>query len=113
MIYAFVAIVGMIAGAVCIYAILNPRLEKAARERERQEERATQLDQKSTDLQHKLVELADETSQLKSKQRDVGENTAKLRHAQAEFDRRVIQYDELRSENALLKRDLQNIDVNL
>ncbi|MDB5297567.1 MAG: hypothetical protein JWO31_3550 [Phycisphaerales bacterium] len=36
-----------------------------------------------------------------------------LRSRQAQFDARVIAYRELREENAILKRDLQNLDVNL
>ncbi len=38
---------------------------------------------------------------------------AELRKRQDEFNARVVKYDELLRENALLKRDLQNIDVNL
>ncbi|NOT00129.1 MAG: hypothetical protein HOP29_05835 [Phycisphaerales bacterium] len=33
--------------------------------------------------------------------------------AKAEFARRVVSYDELHQENIILKRDLQNVDVNL
>jgi hypothetical protein len=36
-----------------------------------------------------------------------------LKADQTEFESRVISYKELQAENTILKRDLQNLDINL
>ena len=45
--------------------------------------------------------------------RNCNKFTEQFRAERARFDQRVVTYDELRVENGMLKRDLQNIDVNL
>jgi hypothetical protein len=102
MLYVILVFVGIIAGAVCTFALLNPKLLRAA-EREREEEsRSKQLEKQSKEIELKMPEIRELTSKLEARKHEI-----------AEFDARKIKYKELRQENQILKRDLQNVDVNL
>jgi len=57
--------------------------------------------------------LEQDLQAARTRQQELGRQTTRLQAHQEEFDARVISYKELQDENALLKRDLQNIDVDL
>ncbi len=52
-------------------------------------------------------------NQIESRAAQVGVKENELASAQQRFQNQVISYRELQDENTILKRDLQNIDVNL
>jgi hypothetical protein len=113
MIYVLIAIVGLIGGAVCVYAILNPRLARVEAQRQSNERRVKQIETDRAALNTQNEQVEELAKKLKTKEAENGAQTANLRLAQDQFNARVISYKELQDENALLKRDLQNIDVNL
>lgn len=90
---------GVLLGAGAMFAIL---LEKQSRLRS---ERS-----KVNEEHHRLKEAREA---VRRAQQVITEETSRLKTQQDQFDSRVIRYGELQDENALLKRDLQNIDVDL
>ncbi len=90
--YFVVFVIGVTIGAVCVFAaLLNLRAELRA-EKRRQE--------------------ADET-RLEKGLRDVASTRQELDKQINELAGRAVSYEELRQENTILKRDLQNIDVSM
>ncbi len=92
MIHVFVFTLGVLAGGVCVFLFLvNKRKKLAAQE----------------------VSQAKLQLELREKRRRLNEKASRLEADQEAFGRHAIAYEELEGENAILKRDLQNIDVNL
>src|SRR5438105_3053238 len=90
---------GLIAGGVCLWLAVMDR-HRRMRERE-----------KISDSQHRrATEMLD---RLKRMETDLVSREQELAKHKHDWDRRIISYQELQNENAILKRDLQNIDVNL
>jgi hypothetical protein len=50
---------------------------------------------------------------LAARQQELADRSAKLAALQNDLDERSVSYSELQGENAVIKRDLQNLDVNL
>ena len=99
MLYVFVALLGVIAGAVSVFALLDIRRRSVQEQKRRLDGEAKQV--------HESL------SEIKAKEQELGQQAGRLKAKQAEIEARVVSYRELQDENAILKRDLQNIDVNL
>jgi hypothetical protein len=128
MFYLIVLVAGMVGGAVVTLAYLWDWRKKVQRQ-------VRDADSKSREAQTAFVaatsreaELAGLIREAKTRQAQSADEIARARAAgaaehgrlidelnreQAAFRRNVISYEELRNENAILKRDLQNIDVNM
>ena len=88
MLYVVMLLLGVFAGAISVYVILENRRRRLR------------------ELEHKLRRQA----------REIDETLPRIRERERElkeFEAQVISYKELKDENAILKHDLQNIDVNL
>jgi len=88
---------------------------------ERIKAKDSELAQRAIDIQHqyekgtedlRLAELAWQ-DKTRAKEADLLARVAKLQEERREFSKQAIAYEELKGENALLKRDLQNLDINL
>lgn len=97
MFYFVVFLVGMAIGGLCIYAITAEKRLRLAEQERRQSADAMRL----TELK----------AQIEQSQQEVQGERAKLKNDQDNFERRIISYQELRDENAILKHDL--LDLNL
>ena len=88
MLYAVMLLLGVFAGAISVYVILENR-------RRRLRELEDKLSRQAREIKETLPGIREREHELK------------------EFQAQVISYKELKDENAILKHDLQNIDVNL
>lgn len=91
-------LVGLAAGAAIVFVALWEKRRILDKRKIAQDARARMINEG--------VEIAN------ARQKDLDQREAGLLGRQQEFDARVISYKELQDENAMLKRDLQNIDVN-
>ena len=97
--HVFALLLGMITGGLSVFAVLDVR-------RRRLREQSRQLDAQTEQVQETL-------RTTKAREQELSQQTARLREEQAEIEARVVTYRDLQGENATIKRDLQNIDVNL
>jgi hypothetical protein len=97
--YVLLLLLGIVAGGVSVFAALEARRRSLRDEKSKVDAQAIQND----------ASLA----KLKAKEEELTEDVARLDKERAAFDSRVVSYDELQQENTILKRDLQNVDVNL
>jgi hypothetical protein len=117
MYYVLTFIVGVVVGGLCAallvmdwYKKVKAREQASAKASEAAKARDEQLQTRRAELeawrQQANATIEQQTQQLTTRETDLA---ARL----AEFDRQVVSYRELKAENTLLKRDLQNVDVNL
>ncbi len=99
MLYVFTFLMGLIAGSVCVFLAL-------AVKRMRLKEQKSKQDAQGKSIRKTL-------QAIKTKQQELDQQAVQLQVQQKEIDARVVSYRELQMENAILKRDLQNIDVDL
>ena len=97
--YVIVFLLGIVAGGISLFAVLEDRRRRLREERH-------QLDVLAAHVEEAFPKL-------RAKEQEVAEQTTRFQGQQAEFEARAVSYAELQDENAILKRDLQNIDVNL
>lgn len=103
----FVALIlGLFAGAICVFVVLmniqtksQERLRDAAAREKRAAESLAQQQAHDQHLTAREAELVAREQQAAGRLEDI--------------NRRFVTYEELKRENAILKRDLQNVDVNL
>lgn len=93
--YLIVALVGLLGGGFCVFIALDKKRKKVE------------------ELRHKCEEILNRLEELHRKEQSILEEGSKLTLAQQDFHKRVITYDELSAENAILKRDIANLSVNL
>ena len=92
-------VIGVLGGGLCIFLLLQTmrsRLKGQKHEQHVQSEK-----------------IRDATQGIEASQRELDEWSANLRTQQQRFDGQAVTYRELQDESVILKRDLQNIDVNL
>lgn len=92
MMYVFMFVMGALAGASAIYILQEQKRKRLAGQELEQVKLQSQLNKESAELR---------------------EGLRKFQQDSTEFASRKVKYDELVTENEILKRDLQNIDVNL
>jgi len=99
MAYIILLLLGVAGGVICTFVILDAKRKALKEQEQRQAEKAR--------------ELEEALESINARQQELKQSTTRFGAARAEFEARVVSYEELRAENAILKRDLQNIDVNL
>jgi hypothetical protein len=99
MAYVIVVLLGVIAGGIIVYVLLDTRRKALEEQKLQQDDRA-----------QKLREM---DQALDGKQRELEQQIARLATERAEFESKAVTYSELQGESTILKRDLQNIDVYL
>ena len=97
--YVFAFVMGVIGGGVCVFLVLVEMRRRLNQQKGEQDTQARKNDEATSKIETRRQELDRETAELRTKQTDIAA--------------RIISYGELRDENTLLKRDLQNIDVDL
>ncbi|MGE3316576.1 MAG: GIY-YIG nuclease family protein, partial [Planctomycetaceae bacterium] len=97
--YIVVLLLGLLGGGGCAYIALESKRREFA-------ELKRSIGEKS-DINRMNHELYTE----RKAKLDVDQ--AELHHQQAEFEARLVSYSDLANENALLKRDLRNFDVQM
>ncbi len=97
--YVIVCLIGVLGGGFTVFIALDSKRRKLDKQRQEQELEAQQIQNDSDALAKKKVEL-DQLSKTLTKD-------------QSEFNARAISYQELQGENAILKHDLRNLDVNI
>ena len=99
MLYFFVLLLGVVGGGLPVYLLLQIQRYKLNLQKSDQDDRQQVIQRALRDIEEaKSVHLHDFET-LKAERKG--------------FEARVISYDELCSENTILKHDLQNVDVNL
>ena len=126
--YIIVALLGMAGGAFCVF-MLTEAQRKAVQDQKRDQEKRVnriqdaleavtakeeRLEQEQQRVHAELAQ-ANQNSLLAAKARDerFDQEVRRLKAEQAEFEARKIAYVELQDENAILKRDLRNIIVQV
>jgi hypothetical protein len=97
--YFVFALIGMGAGAFCVYIILENQRQALREQKEKQAQKSHAL------------EIASEA--LRVKTQAFQEEEARFKAAEAALASSVVPYRELQDENAILKRDLHNLDVHV
>lgn len=92
MTYIVLMVIGIILGAGCAFAIVFEKYRSLRKQKQEQDAQARTNKERRSKLNSEVLELKNQREELEA---------------------RVIAYDELVDENSILKRDLQNIDVNL
>lgn len=101
-----VAILGLFAGIICTFLVLMNMYNKSEERLRVASAKERQAKESAAALQTAQHELAQREAELTLREQ---QGATRL----AEIERRFVTYEELRRENAMLKRDLQNVDVNL
>lgn len=99
MAYVIVFVLGLAAGLLGMFFALMHARRKVVVEKQR-------LEANQRRLEARLESASQQQQAIESSEADLGRR-------RREFEDRAIAYSELRKENEILKRDLQNIDVNL
>ena len=99
MAYVFMFLLGLVGGGFCVFLAL---MEKRRRMRDQKMKQDSQAKKIQAGLQA-----------TKDKQQKLDRWSSELKAQQEGIDSRVVSYKELQDESAILKRDLQNVDVNL
>jgi hypothetical protein len=97
--YIVIALFGMAAGAFCVFMILESQRAKLRVQKDEQKARSDALQSAS--------------DELRAKKRAFDDDFARFKAAEAALASTVVPYRELQGENALLKRDLRNLDVHV
>jgi len=104
--HVIVLLVGVVTGAICMFLYAMEKLARAAR-------RELELQSLTARARDEVAAAQDQRRGLTQREFDLGRRDANLEAQRADLARRIVSYVELQDENAILKRDLQNIDVNL
>lgn len=99
MLYVFTFLMGLTAGGVCVFLAFVEKGRRLNQQKSRQRSQAQQI--------------RESLEKIKGRQEKLGDLEAELRMQEADIRSRAVSYSELQQENMLLKRDLQNIYVDL
>ncbi|MBL7141424.1 MAG: GIY-YIG nuclease family protein [Planctomycetes bacterium] len=76
-------------------------------------EKRRRLNQQRREHEKQIKWVNESKIWISNREKELEQSAAELTTQEAEFQGRVVKYQELQEENGILKRDLQNIDVNL
>ena len=124
MYYVITYLAGLFVGAICMFVYVAVRLAKVKQrerilESESKQARVTLQAAKdheasmSGQFAERQIELTRRDAELHQRTSEQIRQSAELEQRVKEFESRTISYRELQQENILLKKDLQNIDINL
>lgn len=99
MLYVVTFFFGVLVGAASLFGILIQRESRLRSER--------------SELQEETKRIAEAHKAADRRQQGLTREATRLKAEQEQFEVRVISYKELQDENTILKRDLQNVDVDL
>ncbi|MEX2119397.1 MAG: GIY-YIG nuclease family protein [Pirellulales bacterium] len=108
--YIFTTLLGLAGGAFCMFIALETKRRRLHEQERRQNAQAADLQKSSVAISARQQELDQYAARLTA-ERD--QYAAQLNAERAEFNARVVSYDELQDENAILKRDLRNMDAHV
>jgi hypothetical protein len=97
--YFATLVLGLLAGGLCAYLILMDRIAKAR--------------QRAADANRNAKQVHDEREALRTAQAELNQRIQDLVRRESEFHQKHVGYSELERENAILKRDLLNIEINV
>jgi Meiotically up-regulated gene 113 len=113
--YLVIAVMGFIGGGIVVFVALDAKRRKLDQQRRDQAAHAAQLEQTRDAMNARYDELNRESARLNteadSRQTALFQQAAQLKTERDQFQSTVISYSELRDENAILKRDLRNLDI--
>lgn len=124
--YAFLAFVGFVGGAICVFVALDQKRRSLAKQRDDQSAEAERLLAAQRALvahrkafeQDLQTERAADAERLLAAQRalfvnrqTLDQDVANFVAAQAAFNSKAVSYQELASENSVLKTDLRNMHL--
>jgi len=111
MLVAIISFLALIGGAAVTFFIMDgPRRRNQELSRVLHQERDV-VRREQYEMDDRARKLSDRANTLAAKTRELQHAMAALTQRSAEFDRRVIKYDDLTRENTTLKADLQNISL--
>lgn len=117
MLYAFLFLMGLIAGATTSFLLVVERRRALKKDRAKLEAQVQKVKETAQSLKGKQERIKAEEARLTqfmaSQQEELDRQGSTLKERQDAFDRQCVSYRELQTENEILKRDLQNIDVNV
>ncbi len=97
MLYVFIFVMGSVAGAVCVFLVLiNKRMA---------------LNDQKSKQKAEAARIQETVKKIKAKQAEFDQKVARLKEIQERLQ--IVSYQEMQEESILLKRDLQNVDVDL
>jgi hypothetical protein len=97
--YVVTALLGMIAGTVCMgLAVMNWH---------------NKAKQKAKAVESQARRAREATAAAEAKEKELAELSRRMFDDRAQLDSHIVSYRELEQENKILKRDLKNIDVQL
>jgi T5orf172 domain len=99
MYYVLTFLLGLPIGAICMYLYVSEGHSRA-KKREEEANAAANLARQANDA-------------ARAKESDLNGQLAELTLKSQQFEHRVIKYQDLQAENSILKRDLQNIDIQM
>lgn len=115
--YAILILAGFVAGCIVAYLFLYGPVWRAAKLQKELDAKALTIQNTFRAQETQQAELDRKAVGLAEKERELEDAYAwknkELQQQRAQFDARAVKYAELADENLTLKRDLQNIDVNL
>jgi len=82
-----------------------------AKEKELEEQEASQKVQQQEIEEQRVKFNSEMEASQKAQQREMEDQKAQLSDEQKRLEARIVSYEELKAENALIKRDLRNLDV--
>ena len=97
--YAIVCLIGVLGGGFAVFIALDAKRKK--------------LDQQRREQEVQAEKFRNDSRAIAAKQHDIEQLSAKLAAEHKELSARVISFQELQNENAVLKRDLKNLDQNV
>jgi hypothetical protein len=104
--YILVALVSFIGGGIVVFVALDLWRRQLSAQKQQQDS----IDASQKAMQEQYVEL---TAQIAARRQAIDDEAAYLAAARTEFETSAVSYKELQDENAILKRDLRNLDVHL
>lgn len=110
MAYVLASVFGLIGGAICAYLLLETKrrkLEATRADNEAQEQRIRDSLRNVREQEMKNLE------EVNTRKNELEKFAASLKEEMSRFKSRVVVYEELKSENANLKKDIRNVDVML
>lgn len=108
--YIIASIFGMIGGALCVYLAMEVKRRQLSELQQGHEENARNIADKLNALRRRELEMF---SAVDKKKAEVDQLTANLHEEIGRFRAQAVSYKELSDENAILKRDLNNLSINL
>src|SRR5262245_36136992 len=102
--------VGLVVGGVCAYLFMMDRLAKSKKRDADAQKRIGEVATKEAELHHKIEEAR---ARIRAREDELKHKEDDFERRRTELASRIVSYIELQKENGLLKRDLQNVDVNL